>query len=108
MGKCYPTDLSDDEWGCHEPHVAATIKRGRPRTLSTREILNAVFYVLKSGCPRRLLPRVLDRPKSSFAGASGGGAWNGTFERLNAALRDELRYYDRFCAPAWKHSSTWQ
>jgi putative transposase len=57
MEKGYSTDLSDDEWGCLEPHVPAPYKRGRPRTHGTREILNAVFYVLKCGCTWRLLPR---------------------------------------------------
>ena len=40
-----------------EPHVPAPKGRGRPRIHTTREVLNAVFYVLKSGCPWRLLPR---------------------------------------------------
>jgi putative transposase len=57
MGKCYSTDLSDDEWECLELHLLPPNKRGRPRTRGTREILNAIFYVLKSGCPWRLLPK---------------------------------------------------
>jgi putative transposase len=57
MEKGYSTDLSDAEWECLEIQVPAPNKRGRPRSHSTREILNAVFYVLKSGCPWRLLPK---------------------------------------------------
>ena len=57
MKKSCPTDLSDAEWEILEPHVPAPNKRGRPKTHSSREILNAVFYILKSGCPWRLLPR---------------------------------------------------
>jgi transposase len=40
----------------HKPHVPPPNKRGRPRLHTTREILDAVFYVLKSGCAWRLLP----------------------------------------------------
>ena len=95
MERSYPTDLSDAEWECLKLRVQAPNKRGRPKTHSTREILNAIFYVLKSGCAWRLLPRDdlerLGRP--STTGGSGGGAhrWY-TFERLNAALlRERLR-----------------
>jgi putative transposase len=58
MKRSYSTDLSDDEWEWLQLHVPAPNKRGRPRTHDTREILNAIFfYVLKSGCPWRLLPK---------------------------------------------------
>jgi putative transposase len=50
MRKRYPTDLSDVEWNYIEPHLPAPKGFGRPRTHSLREILNAVFYLLKSGC----------------------------------------------------------
>jgi transposase len=56
MRKPYPTDLSDAEWNHIEPHLPAPNGYGRPRTHSLREILDAVFYVLKSGCQWRLLP----------------------------------------------------
>ena len=50
MRKSYPTDLSDEEWNYIEPHMPVPKGHGRPRTHSLREILNAVFYLLKSGC----------------------------------------------------------
>jgi len=53
----YPTDLSDDEWRCIGPHLPEPTGQRRPRLHGLRAILNAVFYVLKSGCPWRLLPR---------------------------------------------------
>lgn len=55
--KRYPTDLSDAEWSLLEPHLPAPKRRGRPRLHSPREILDAVFYVIKSGCQWRMLPR---------------------------------------------------
>ena len=56
MRKPYPTDLSDAEWKYLEPHMPAPKGHGRPRTHDLREILNATFYLLKSGCQWRLLP----------------------------------------------------
>ena|SRR5215216_2948822 len=55
----YLTDLSDAEWAYLKPYLPAPKKpgRGRPKIHSPRKILNAVFYLLKSGCPWRLLPR---------------------------------------------------
>jgi putative transposase len=50
MRKPYPTDLSDTQWKYIEPHVPAPKGHGRPRTHSLGEILNAIFYLLKSGC----------------------------------------------------------
>ena len=51
----YATDLSDAEFEHIEPHLLAANQRGRPKIHAPREILNAVFYILKSGCPWRLL-----------------------------------------------------
>jgi putative transposase len=53
----YLTDLSDAEFRHIEPHLPAAKQRGRPRINGPRDILNGVFYVLKSGCPWRLLPQ---------------------------------------------------
>jgi putative transposase len=90
MEKCYSTDLSDAEWECLKLHVPAPNKRGRPRTHGTREILNAVFYVLKSGCQDRLLPHDFPRWPTVY--------WyfrkwriDGTWERINRAIRERLR-----------------
>jgi putative transposase len=88
----YPTDLSDAEWACLKPHLPAPKKpgRGRPNVHSPRKILNAVFYVLKSGCPWRLLPRDFPPWKSVYHWFR---KWriDGTFEQLNTALRERLR-----------------
>src|SRR5688500_5349023 len=90
MEKCYATDLSDDECECLQLHVLAPNKRGRPRTHDTREILNAIFYIIKSGCPWRLLPKDFP-PWETVYWWFGRWRVDGTFERLNAALRERLR-----------------
>ena len=90
MRKPYPTDLSDAEWNYIEPHMPAPKGHGRPRTHSLREILNAVFYVLKSGCQWRLLPHDFPRWPTVYHYFR---AWriDGTWERINRAIRQRLR-----------------
>jgi len=86
----YTTDLSDAEWECIEPYVRSPNRRERPQIHILRHVFDAVFYVLKSGCAWRLLPR-------DFPPWRAVDYWfrnwriEGTFERLNAALRDLLR-----------------
>ena len=48
--KKYATDLSDDEWDYIEPQLPPPTGRGRPKIHGSRAILEAVFYVLKTGC----------------------------------------------------------
>ena len=90
MKRSYSTDLTDAEWACLEFHVPAPNKRGRPKTHTTREILGAIFYVLKSGCAWRLLPRDFPPWETVYWWFR---RWriDRTFERLNAALRERLR-----------------
>jgi putative transposase len=90
MKRSYSTDLTDAEWKCLEPHIAAPSKRGRPKTHTTREILNAIFCVLKSGCTWRLLPRDFP-PWETIYWWFRRWRIDGTFERLNTALRERLR-----------------
>src|SRR3712207_3612377 len=91
MKRSYSSDLTDAEWECLRHHLPPPNKRGRPRVHSTREILNAVFfYVLKSGCPWPLLPREFPPWETVYCWFR---RWrmDGTFEQLNAALRERLR-----------------
>src|ERR671914_1980871 len=90
MEKLYPSDLSDTEWECLEPHVPPPNNRGRPRAHPAREIFDAIFYVLKSGCPWRLLPRDFPPWESVYCWFR---RWciDGTWEQLNATLRECVR-----------------
>ena len=54
---CYPSDLSDQEWTILEPLLSSAEKRGRPPKWPLRHVPNAVFYLLRSGCSWRMLPR---------------------------------------------------
>ncbi|HEY6409458.1 MAG TPA: IS5 family transposase [Ktedonobacteraceae bacterium] len=56
MSTIYPSNLSDAEWECLQQHLPSEPSRGRPLSHSQREIFNAIFYVLRTGCPWRYLP----------------------------------------------------
>ena len=54
----YQTDLTDAEWRVIAPHLPTPCAMGRPREWPTREITNGIFYVMRTGCPWRLVPRL--------------------------------------------------
>lgn len=56
-GLRYSSDLTDAEWAVVEPELAAPSRLGRPPKWTRREIMNALFYVLRSGQPWRMLPK---------------------------------------------------
>jgi putative transposase len=74
----YQSDLTDEEWRVIEPHLPARNVTGRPRAWPMREIINGIFYVMRAGCPWRLLPSDLPR-------------WS-TIYRWFAKFRDEGRF----------------
>jgi putative transposase len=90
MRKPYPTDLSDEEWNYIQPHMPTPKWHGRPRIHSPREILDTIFYVLKSGCLWRLLPHDFRRWPTVYYYFR---AWriDGTWEWINTAIRELLR-----------------
>lgn len=56
-GQRLPSDLTDSEWLFLKPLLPGASRVGRPRKWSLRKILNAIFYILRTGCPWRFLPR---------------------------------------------------
>jgi len=91
MRKPYPTDLSDAEWKYIAPHLPDPKGYGRPRTHSLREILNAIFYLLKSGCQWRLLPHDFPRWPTLYHYFRTWRIAGSTWERINRAIRERLR-----------------
>src|SRR6201997_2895388 len=55
--KLYDTALTDAAWALTAPMLPAARRGGRPRTTNIRAVLNAIFYLLRTGCQWRLLPR---------------------------------------------------
>src|SRR5271157_6517815 len=63
----YDTDLTDAAWAFVAPVLPAARPGGRPRTTKLRAVLNAIFYLLRTGCQWRLLPKAFGQiPKSLF------------------------------------------
>ncbi len=54
--KRYPCDLTDEEWERIAPLMPKPGRRGRPREVEFREAINAVRYLVRSGCGWRMLP----------------------------------------------------
>jgi putative transposase len=90
MRRAYLTDLSDAEWKCIKGLLPTPENQGRPRLHSLREILNAIFYVVRSGCAWRLLPHDFPPWKTVYHYFR---IWRAdrTWERMHAALRQRVR-----------------
>ena len=88
--KTYPSDLRDEEWALLDPLIPRARKAGRPEKYPKRAILNAIFYLVRSGCAWRMLPSDLPPWKlvwHYFAHWKQQGVW----AQLNDALRDAVR-----------------
>src|ERR671933_331566 len=93
MRRTYPTDLSDKEWACLKANLPASKPPGRLRAHSLRDIFDAIFYVLKSGCYWRLLPH--DFPPwptvyYHFRKLRLSGAWGLIYQALRGAERNRV------------------
>src|SRR5215204_5097657 len=86
----YPSDLSDAEFRWVEPWLPPPHPTGRPRVHAQREILDAIFYVVRTGCQWRFLPAEYP-PWSTVYGWFRRWRLDGTWERLHTALREQLR-----------------
>ena len=87
----YPSDLTDRQWEI----VAPLLERphpgyGRPRKYPLREIVNALFYLVKNGCTWRALPHDFP-PWEDVYDHFRRWRKDGTLERLHDALRDQVR-----------------
>ena len=88
--RAYPSDLSDDEWRFLDPLVPAIKPGGRPATHDRREIVNAILYVLRTGCQWRALPHDLPPWMTVYTYFR---TWrvDGTWKRMHDTLRRQVR-----------------
>ena len=77
---CPASDVTDTEWALIEGFVPAANKLGRPRTTAMREVVNALLYLLTTGCQWRRLPKEF-RPFSTVQRFSTGGGKRGCGKR---------------------------
>lgn len=88
--KHYTSDLSDEEWEILEPLIPPAKKGGRPRSVNIREVLNAIFYVLKTGCQWGNLPGDFP-PYSTVFDYYNQWRKNKVWQQFNDALREQVR-----------------
>ena len=86
----YPSDLTDPQWELLKPHLPPPKARGRRRRVNLREIVNAIFYVLRTGCQWDYLPHDFPPPDTVY-GYFQRWRRDGTWERLNTLLRGKVR-----------------
>ena len=88
--RAYPSDLSDAEWAILAPLLPPPAPCGRPGKWPERVIADAVFYVLRSGCAWRMLPREFPPWPAVYARFR---RWRvgGTLLRAHVALRARVR-----------------
>src|ERR1700759_64905 len=89
-GKLYDTDLSDAAWAMIAPLLPPAKPGGRPRTTCLRSVLDAIFYLLRTGCQWRLLPRDY-RPWSTVHHYFRAWKNTGTWARLHRSLYAQTR-----------------
>jgi putative transposase len=86
----YPTDLTDAQWEIIRPLIPPAQHGGRPRSVDVRQILDAILYITRTGCPWRMLPRDLGR-RSTVHEYFRRWCRDGTWRRINDALRGMVR-----------------
>ena len=90
MKRGYETDVTEEQWEKVRPALARNGTWGRPREVDLRAVVNAIFYLVRTGCQWRLLPHAF--PHSSTVRYY-FDKWreDGTWVDLNDRLRREVR-----------------
>ena len=89
-GLRYPSDLTDEEWRLVESLIPPAKRGGDKRTVNIREVVNALLYVLSTGCQWRAIPKDLP-PRSTVYGYFDLWDWDGTLDRMHYALYVKCR-----------------
>src|SRR3954468_20362968 len=86
----YPSDLTDEEWALVEPHLPPPRQRSRHKSPERRDVLDAILYVLTTGCQWRALPKDFP-PRSTVHDYFVDWHGDGTLTRVHNALYCEAR-----------------
>jgi transposase len=93
-GGGFPSNLTDAEWRRLEPLIPPATPGGRPRKTDMRAAMNAILYLLRTGCPWRYLPKDGFPPRSTvyniFRKFQREGVWDAIWTELHMALRERL------------------
>lgn len=88
--KPYPSDLGDEQWAILEPLLPAPVKAGAPRKTDLREVVNAIFYVLSTGCAWSALPHEFP-PEGTVRDYFHQWRRNGLWQQIHDTLRRRVR-----------------
>jgi putative transposase len=88
----YPSDLNDAEWALLAPVIPPAKPGGRPRSVDIRRIVNGLFYLLRSGCAWRYLPREYG-PWQTIYWYFRQWRLDGTWAGIHARLRELARLH---------------
>ena len=91
-GGGYPSDMTEAEWSVLGPLIPDATPGGRPRKTDMRSAMNAILYLLRTGCPWRYLPRDGFPPRSTvyniFRKFQADGTWHSIWDQLHPMLRE--------------------
>jgi putative transposase len=90
----YPSDLTDEQWELLRPLFRRTKRRGRPWEVERRRMVNAIFYILSSGCQWRMLPHDFP-PWGTVASQFHRWRSSGLWERIHHVLYGRARGHER-------------
>ena len=90
MGKRYQSDLTDEQWSIIKPLIPSEKEGGRPRSTDMREVMNAIFYSLRTGCQWDYLPKCFP-PKSTVYDYFSQWRDDGVVDDMMRMLREEIR-----------------
>src|SRR5664279_2853616 len=85
----YPSDVTDEQWPLIEPHIPV-YPGGRPRITPLRDVVDAVFYILRTGCHWRYIPKDFP-PRSTVWRYFDEWRHNGTLDKIHDMLRRKVR-----------------
>jgi putative transposase len=88
--KPYPTDLTDEQWKLIAEFLPPPLPGGRPRKTDLREVVNAILYLVRSGCQWRMIPHEFPPWKTVY---NYYRAWiaNAVWDEIIACLRGDVR-----------------
>jgi putative transposase len=93
----YPSDITDSQWALIEPHLPV-YPGGRPRKTDLRDVVDAIFYILRIGCQWRYLPKDFP-PKSTVWKYFDQWRHNGTLDTIHDLLRKKVRTQEKPYSP---------
>jgi transposase len=95
----YPSDMTDGEWVRLKPLIPPAKPGGRPRETNMREAINAILYLLRTGCPWRYLPREGFSPRSTvyniFRNFQKAGVWEAIWNKIPDSPARSTRHRGR-------------